>query len=156
LWEKEARELSAAGEPPAEAAVLRAAWRLLKGAQDGLASVAAKARIIRQRLRVEQSAVYAVTYEFSGKRYACWASALDGRVAAEESPFSELAARWACEAQRLASAGKTARAEELLAKAAALGGEAFGKIRLNARVPWPRRALAAVLCGVLPALVARS
>ena len=96
---------------------------ILKKAEGAVSAQAAPARIIRQSLLVERVPVFSIVYRFEGKMYDAWVTAVDNKVVSKESPFKSLAREEALRAMKLAAQGNQSQAQELLAKASALGGE---------------------------------
>jgi hypothetical protein len=125
IYEAAAEGKVSLGKPLPDAALQKAAEGLLQRAEAGAKGFDGEARIIKQQLCVDRLPAYAVVYEYSGRKYYCWATALGDQVWAPQSPFTELAAQRGKEALDCLSRGEFARAEELRSQAAALGGAAW-------------------------------
>ena len=122
VWEREAEQLGSVQEGLPGGEVVKASVdALLKSAEEGRRGFSGEAQIIKQRLTIDRIAVYFSVYEFSGKKYSCWATELGAKVVAPESPFTDLAVSLVLEAQQSAGRGEPG-AEDLLGRAAALSG----------------------------------
>ncbi|MFA6003527.1 MAG: hypothetical protein WC881_05615 [Elusimicrobiota bacterium] len=108
------------GAPLPRADLQESAATLLKRSDLGRRKFAGQSRIIKQLLALDRIPVYQAVYEYEGKKYSCWATALENRVAAAESPFLDLAARWAQQAQELVAKQDFVQAEALIRQASAL------------------------------------
>jgi hypothetical protein len=123
-YELEADKITELGAPLPDEDLKGAVDALLKRAEAGRKRFPSEARIIKQKLTIDRIPAYSVVYEFGGRKYACWATSLENKVVAAESPFTDLAGQWLQEASKSLSSNGYAKAEELFAKAEALA-------------PWP-------------------